>query len=229
MPEQRTFTGTAGELHALPMPTQDDPTPDGEAELWIMQPTSTALVMGSSQRQEMFDHHRLEQDSVELAPRRSGGGAVFIDPASTLWIDLVAPRTSRFWSADLAENFLLVGRLWQQAFRSLGVETDLCVESPGRTSASSLACWAGVGWGELTVSAGTAQSSASKLVGLSQRRTRWGSRVQAMAVLDGSSARVGDYLSAPDRVIVRDALHVHDVGLSPAVVQAAILHEFDQS
>ena len=215
--EQRRFAGTAAELHALPIPTEGD-----AAELWIMEPTSSAVVMGSSQRPDIFDQERLRKDGVALAARRSGGGAVYIAPSSTVWIDLVAPRSSRFWSSDLAENFLLVGRLWQKAFRSLGVATDLCVAAPGRTEASTLACWAGTGWGELTI-------GGAKVVGLSQRRTRWGSRVQSMAVLDGSSARVSDYLMPLDQTIVRDSLQIHDLGLKPAAVEAAILQAFTTS
>ena len=121
----RVVTGSAAELHALPMPTVDQPTEHDEAELWVMQPSATALVMGSSQKPEQFDADRLAGDGVALAGRRSGGGAVFIEPASTVWIDVLAPRSSPWWSAELAENFILVGRVWQQALVSLGVQTKI--------------------------------------------------------------------------------------------------------
>lgn len=216
MVDHEVVRGTAGELHARPMPT------DGErTELWVMRPTSTALVMGSSQRPEQFDNQKLAADGVQLASRRSGGGAVFINPASTVWIDVVAPRSSSLWSNELAENFLIVGRIWQQALAELGVTTNLCAESPERTDASSLACWAGIGWGELSV-------GSSKVVGLSQRRTRWGVRVQAMAVLDRSSARVSDYLHAPDRSTVREALVATALEPSVAAVEAAALAAFSE-
>ena len=162
--------------------------------------------MGSSQKPDRFDQQRLAQHQVELAPRRSGGGAVYIDPNSTVWIDVVAPRTSSLWSSELAENFLIVGRLWQQALMSLGVSTQLCAEAPERTPAASLACWAGVGWGELTI-------EGAKVVGLSQRRTRWGARVQAMAVLDGSARLVADYLLSDDADLVRATQRLADPGL----------------
>lgn len=213
-PVRREFTGTAAELHALPMPTE------GEiAELWVMCPSACAVVMGSSQHPDRFDEQRLRDDDVALSPRRSGGGAVFIDPASTVWIDVLAPRSSQLWSTDLAENFLIVGRLWHQALQSIGIETELCVESPERTDASALVCWAGTGWGELLI-------GPAKIVGLSQRRTRWGSRVQAMAVVDGSSARVVDYLVPEDRATVGSAIPTHNSGMSPGVVEAAVLRTF---
>ncbi len=212
----RQFTGSVAELHAIPMPTQGD-----AAELWVMRPTAPAVAMGSSQRSDQFDLDRLRTDGVRLASRRSGGGAVFIDPSVTVWIDVVAPKSSPLYSAELTENFLLVGRSWQTALASLGVATELCVESGGRSAESSLACWAGLGWGELTV-------GDAKIVGLSQRRTRWGSRVQAMAVLDGSSARVADYLIASDvvRADLSAALATAALDVRSSALETAVLDTF---
>ena len=216
------FVASAAELHAIAMPVEGDGVHD--AELWVMRPTGPALVMGSSQKAMQFDRDRLDCDGVELAERRSGGGAVFIDPAATVWIDLLAPRSSQWWSTELSENFLIVGRVWQRALASLGVHAELCIQAPTRTDASALACWAGLGWGELTV-------GGAKVVGLSQRRTRWGARVQAMAVLDGSSARVGDYFSAgSDRDTVRAAgLPTGGVVADPQTLESILLAEFGAS
>ena len=208
----RVITGSAAELHAVPLPTVDQPTANDEAELWVMQPTAPALVMGSSQKPEQFDTKRLADEGIELAGRRSGGGAVFIEPASTVWIDLLAPRSSPWWSADLAENFVLVGEVWRRALSSLGIETDMCSEAPTRTDAATLACWAGVGWGELTI-------DGAKVLGLSQRRTRWGSRVQAMAVLDDSSTRAADYFVSGERpTIPHTTLDIDRPALEMAVL-----------
>lgn len=208
------FVGAAEELHARPMPTTGD-----HAELWVMRPTAPALVMGSSQKSDLFDLDRLHADGVELASRRSGGGAVFIDPAAIVWIDVLAPRSSELWSSDLSENFLIVGRVWQQALHSLGVATQLCAEAPKKSDAATLACWAGVGWGELTV-------GAAKIVGLSQRRTRWGARVQGMAVLDASSEQVGAYLRPKHRPALAGAISTMATGLTPAAVESAVLAAF---
>lgn len=191
----RELHGATAELHHEPMPTAGE-----RVEMWIMRPTSVSIAMGSSQQPDQFDEQRLAADHIALASRRSGGGAVFIDPAATVWIDVVGPRTSWLWSPDLAKNFVAVGRLWQQALAEVGVEAELWNQAGERTTASSLACWAGLGWGELHL-AGT------KVVGLSQRRTRWGVRVQCMAVLDDSAARVADYFAdRSDRSAVAEAL-----------------------
>lgn len=164
-----------------------------------MLPTATAVVMGSAQKPDRFDGARLSADGVELARRRSGGGAVLIDPPAVVWIDVLAPRSSRWWSDGLVETFVEVGRAWRAGLASCGVETTICETAPERTAAASLACWAGVGWGELTL-------DGVKVVGLSQRRTRWGARIQGMAVLDRSAIRVADYFVGPDRLVVRAAL-----------------------
>ena len=78
--------GTAAELHALAMPEGDA----GPA-LWVLRPVAPALVMGSAQREADFDVDLLQTDGVALAPRRSGGGAVFIEPAGVVWVDVLAP------------------------------------------------------------------------------------------------------------------------------------------
>ena len=214
VPTVREFHGTVAELHALPMPTDGD-----SAELWVMRPTGIAVAMGSSQRPELFDQQRLRADQVDLAPRRSGGGAVLIDPQSVVWIDVLAPRSSSLWSAELGENFLIVGRIWQRALAGLGIEAEVCTESPVRTEAATLACWAGSGWGELLI-------GNVKIVGLSQRRTRWGSRVQAMAVVDGSSARVGDYFLPEHQAAVAAMIPTLELGISPAALEAAVVEAF---
>lgn len=211
----REFTASVEELHAIPMPTQGD-----TAELWVMRPSAPAVAMGSSQRPDQFDLDRLRTDGVQLASRRSGGGAVFVDPSVTVWIDVVAPRSSPLYSAELTENFLLVGRCWQTAFASLGISTELCIESGARSVESTLACWAGLGWGELTV-------GDAKVVGLSQRRTRWGSRVQAMAVLDRSSARVADYLiDSDERANLSASIATAALGVTPSALETAVLATF---
>lgn len=221
----RVIVGSVAELHALPMPTHDDPTAGGEPELWRMRPTAAAVAMGSAQKFDDFDHDVLAASKLELAGRRSGGGAVFIEPGQTVWIDLVAPRTSPWWSNELTENFMMVGRAWRRALASLGVETTLCAVGPEKSLATRAACWAGTGWGELLI-------GGSKVVGLSQRRTRWGVRVQAMATLDASSARIAEVLLPPARrevqgsITTTHAAVLADAGVTAPLLEAAVLEAF---
>lgn len=213
--------GTAAELHALEMPT------GGDAELWIMKPSEVALVKGSAQKPEAFDRAALAAAGVELAARRSGGGAVWIDPGQMLWIDVLAPRASPLWSDDLAATFAVVGQAWQRAFASLGVELDLVTSDPSRDPLSRWVCWAGQGWGELVRAD---QPGISKVLGLSQRRTRWGARVQAMAVFDASALRAADWFTgedAPSPTALRERLGNPGLGepIDQQALQAAVIAE----
>ena len=177
--------GSAAELHALEMPTS------GGEQLWVLRPTAPALVMGSAQRETDFDLAALADDGIELAPRRSGGGAVFIEPAGVVWVDVLAPRGSRYWADDLGETFLRVGERWRAALARFGIDSEIVRSSPDRTPEARLACWAGLGWGELVV-------DNAKIVGLSMRRTRWGARIQAMAMIDASADRAPTWLLGLD-------------------------------
>lgn len=218
--------GSAAILHDLDFPA--DPQP----QVWRMEPSRTALVMGSGQSRELFDGEALARAGVELAGRRSGGGAVWVDPAVTVWVDVLAPRGSPLHSEDLTTTFLRVGRVWQRAFAALGVHLDLARVAP-KDPMARWVCWAGIGWGELfqpghlTAAAG-GTGPVGKVVGLSQRRTRWGARVQGLAVVDGSAGRAGDWFVAADapgppeidrRIGVAGALDVDRDRLTDEVVE----------
>lgn len=214
----RIHGGSVAELHALPMPTEGN-----GVELWHMRPHAPAIAMGSGQKPDLFLQDRLRADGLELGGRRSGGGAVFIDPSAVVWVDLLVPKSSELYSGDLVEMFERIGGLWQAALASCGVTSVLYEagdDAPSsRRDEARLACWAGTGWGELLV-------DGYKIVGLSQRRTRWGARVQGMAVLNGSAARVVDYLAIePDRAAkVRRAIGQAvsiDVGIDDVVAALA--------
>lgn len=163
-----TVVGSVAQLHEL------DPPEVPAATVWLMQPTDTALVLGSGQRDVAVDAMGLEAQSLEVVRRRSGGGAVIIDQR-TDWIDVWIPRDGPLWAEDLGETFLTIGTAWAQAFGVLHIDVELCRERPVRSPISDAVCFAGMGWGEVSI-------GGAKVVGLSQRRTRWGARVQCLAV-----------------------------------------------
>ena len=208
MLEVVAISDRVGRLHGLPMPIEGGP------QVWIMEPSNRALVLGSAQRAAWFDVDRIRAMGAELARRRSGGGAVWIEGrASVAWVDVFVPRGCALWADDHVTTFVGVGRCWQRALDSLGIETDLVTAPRGEDrELARWACWAGQGWGELTL-------EGSKLVGLSQRRTRWGARIQGMAVLDASASIVADLVvsgahgSAPEPEALRRAIGTADVDL----------------
>ena len=55
--------------------------------LWVMAPTNSSLVLGSSQDDACIDYEYAEKIDVGIARRRTGGGAVFVDPQTLFWVD----------------------------------------------------------------------------------------------------------------------------------------------
>lgn len=174
------LSGTAAELHAAPFPAEAALT------VYQMQPTAPALVLGSGQRDRNLDDVA-GSAGMAVARRRSGGGAVLIEPDHSAWFDMLIPAGGPHYSPDLGHTFLTVGGWWQQTLAALGIESELWQERPGRSSLSDAVCFAGRGWGEVMV-------GGQKVVGLSQRRTRWGARIQCLAVRRTQTRRVAEFL-----------------------------------
>jgi lipoate---protein ligase len=157
--------GSAAALHALDWPDPIVPT------VWMMEVDAPALVLGSTQAASSVDAAALARDGIELAGRRSGGGAVLVEPRDTIWIDLFIPRTDPTWVDDVGRSFLWLGRAWQQALADLGLEAEVHEGALVCGAFGRQVCFAAIGSGELTV-------GGAKVVGLSQRRTRAGARLQ---------------------------------------------------
>lgn len=166
------YDGTAGAFHALDLLVAPRP------RVVVCRASAPALVLGSGQSWEVVDRAACNAAGVEVVRRRSGGGAVFVDPSSVSWFDVVVPARDRRFAAvagDVGASMRWLGAAIEQALHTLGV-ADLRVQ--GTTSAgapwSSLLCFAGLGPGEVV------HAAAGKLVGISQRRNRSGARFQCM-------------------------------------------------
>ena len=145
---------------------------DGRRRLWILEATGPAVVLGSTQDESVVDRAAAEASGVEVARRRSGGGAVWVAPGEPIWIDVLLPRTDALWTDDVGDAFLPVGRAWSDALSAIGVAGTTVHEGPmQRTDWSDLVCFSGTGPGEVL-------QQGSKIVGISQRRTRAGARFQ---------------------------------------------------
>ena len=153
--------GTAGALHALDL-LGPDPVTRG---VWILEAEAPAVVLGSAQRQ------LVEGPGVV---RSSGGGAVYVDPRCSLWVDVVIGRGDPLWHEDVGRSSLWLGRCWQAALGSLGFAGEVHEGPADRHELARAACFAGVGPGEVV-------AGGRKLVGISQRRTRTGARFQCLA------------------------------------------------
>ena len=135
------------------------------------------LVLGSTQREELVDPLALRRRAVELARRRGGGGAVYLEPARQLWLDAWIPSDDPLWLLDVSAAAEWVGRWWTDALGRLGqhgLRTHTGRSAPGELG--DLVCFAGRGPGEVF-------QGGRKLVGLSQWRSRQGALFSSCAYL----------------------------------------------
>jgi lipoate-protein ligase A len=176
--------GNPSDLHALDpfVPDVEFAPPVRGLEVWRCEPDSPAIVLGSRQGEDILDLAQCRLAGLDVARRRSGGGAVLIVPDHIVWVDVIVP--SGWLPDDVRASMIVVGECWRQALLdqaaaehgATGIDPDLLAVHRGgmvTSSWSGLVCFAGVGPGEVL-------QRGEKLVGLSQRRTRDGVRVQGL-------------------------------------------------
>ena len=161
--------GPAASLHAL-----GDPARPARAAR-VLEVDGPSLVLGSSQPLDLIDSERAAAAGVAVARRRSGGGAVYLDPGRHVWVDLLVPRGDRLWDDDVVRAAGWAGELWGAVAASLTGE-PASVHRGGSVGGrwGRLICFAGLGPAEVTV-------GGRKVVGISQRRSRDWTRIQTMA------------------------------------------------
>lgn len=165
---------TATELHQ-PWP---DPGSTQQRRIAICRVLGpAAVVLGSTQGRAVTG-----DGSIYRPPpvrRRGGGGAVFVAPARQVWIEIWVPRGDPLWDDDIVASSAWVGDAWAAALAGFGVSGVSVHRGPSTgDSVAGAVCFAGLGPGE--VSAG---DPARKVMGLTQHRTRFGARMQTMAVM----------------------------------------------
>lgn len=159
-------TGRAGPFHALELPD------DAVRAVWWFEVAEPAVVLGSTQQPSLLDEAAIEASGVEVVRRRSGGGAVWLEPGAATWVDVVLPRGDRLWVDDVSRSALWLGRIWVEVLARVGHGGAMVHEGPmERRPGSDLVCFAGLAPGEVTI-------DDRKVVGVSQRRSRQGARFQ---------------------------------------------------
>jgi lipoate---protein ligase len=168
--------GHAAQLHGS-WPAVDD-RPEIRA-VAVCRPTSPALVLGSTQPDSLVDRDAAARSGTDVVRRRSGGGAVLVRPADPLWVDVWVPAGDRLFEPDVGRAFWWLGDVWRAALDGFGVRGLSVVRGAPAPDPGPLAvaCFGSAGSGEVVTADGR------KVVGLSQRRVRAGSRFSA-ACLD---------------------------------------------
>jgi lipoate-protein ligase A len=157
---------------------------------FIRRADRSTLVLGSTQDVGIVDTAAMAHRGVELVRRRSGGGAVLVQPDRAVWVDTWVPRADPLWKDDVAESSAWVGRWWAE---SLGA-ADLEVHRGGsiRSRWSDLICFAGVAAGEV-------RHRGRKVVGVAQWRGREGSLSHSLAYLAVDWADLTELLDIGDQ------------------------------
>lgn len=165
------LVGTATEHHRRDVPD------DGARRVWAFTVERAAVVLGSVQSEADVDVDAVAARGFEVARRRSGGGAVLVEPGAVAWIDVAVPRGDVLWHDDVAVAVEWLGEVWAAGLAELGL-ADGQVHRGGLVSSplAPVVCFAGKGPGEVSV-------GAEKVVGISQRRTRSAARFQCSVPL----------------------------------------------
>jgi lipoate-protein ligase A len=185
------------------------PWPDPPVRtVWIVETTRPALVLGSTQ--PALPH---PPGAIEVVRRRSGGGAVLVEPGNVLWVDVFVPAGDPLWEVDVGRAFLWLGEAWAAALAVHGATVHhgaLCHNPWSRQ-----VCFAGLGPGEVTV-------GGAKVVGMAQRRTRAGALFQCAALRAWDPAPLVALLGLPPRAAA-DLAHVaRGVDVDPAALLARL-------
>lgn len=164
------LVGSAAAFHGRPVP------PGAGHAVWWFDVERPALVLGSTQPDDLLDAAAVAAADIEVVRRRSGGGAVHLVPGAVTWVDVILPASDPRWTDDVTHSFRWLGHAWARVLQDLG-HAEPVVHGGGlvRTAWSHVACFAGLGPGEVTV-------EGRKVVGISQRRTRDAARFQCALI-----------------------------------------------
>lgn len=208
-----TIRASVGDVHARAMP---DPA---VRAVWFVEPSDSAVVLGSTQGIAALDLAAVSERGLAVVRRRSGGGAVVVEPNAQTWLDVVLPAGDPLWRDDVVESAVWVGDVLAEALRSLGIDADDPIRASRPTTWSPLVCFAGIGAGEVRV-------DGRKVVGISQRRTRSAARFQVTVLhrFDASATAALFNLDAGARIDLERTLsdEVGSVDVGSAALRSAI-------
>jgi lipoate-protein ligase A len=187
--------------------------------VWVVDVTGPAVVLGSTQPESVVRAGAGVDvgSGVDVVRRRSGGGAVLVEPGGLVWVDVLVPAGDPLWQADVGRAFAWLGRAWAGALADAGEPGAEVHDGPLRhTPWSRAVCFAGLGPGEVTI-------AGVKVVGMSQRRTRAGALFQCAALLAWDPARLVEVLGLPAEAAVDLAGAARALAVDPDALLTALV------
>ena len=162
--ERHDWHGSAADFHAM--------NPVLTRALWWCNVQEPAVILGSTQQDGDIDVAIADALGLEVVRRRTGGGAVYVHPTESVWIDITIPKDDPLFVDDVSASMLWLGDVFVKALQQwVDAQTfrgAFDAGADGRT-----VCFASSSPGEVFV-------GNQKLVGISQRRGRDGARMQCV-------------------------------------------------
>jgi lipoate-protein ligase A len=158
------WVGTASDFHSKELPA--------ERALWLCSTENPTLILGSTQDRLDVLVGAAETSGIEIVRRRSGGGAVYVAPGESVWLDITISREDPLWQDDVSASMLWLGDVFVQALRPW-VHAETFRGTFHNGDVGRAVCFASAAPGEVFV-------GENKLVGISQRRNREGARFQCV-------------------------------------------------
>jgi lipoate-protein ligase A len=152
--------------------------------------------LGSTQNESDINPEQAMAHGVDIVRRRSGGGVVYVHPDASIWCDITIPRDDLLWTDDVATS----------VYRN-----EFLVGDDGRT-----VCCASTSPGEVF-------AGSSKVVGISQRRTRQGARFQCVVYRQWNPEQWVDCLASPDLAQRVGRLPVAPVDVTPEQLMTSLV------
>ena len=200
------WQGSAFDFHAL--------NPASTRALWWCTVQAPAIILGSTQQTGDVDAAAAADLGLEVVRRRSGGGAVFVHPTESVWIDITIPRDDSLFVDDVSASMLWLGDVFCEALSPWVQAETYRGEFTTGTYGRSV-CFASTSPGEVFV-------GNHKLVGISQRRGRDGARLQCVLYRSWSPEAWVSSLTATDIREQISSLSVATVSAEAADIVSAV-------
>jgi lipoate-protein ligase A len=185
--------------------------------LGVLRRDDPVIVLGGRQSAGDLDVAALERDGIGIRRRHGGGGAVLLRPADR-WIELWLRAAPGARDHDIRSSAYLVGGWWHAALGAHGVDAAVHRGAVLGAPEGAVACFAGLGPGELTV-------RGHKVLGISQWRVREGALVSSVLAVEGPED-LGRYLSASASAVPRLSGAASILSEAPGLAIDAVVETF---